>query len=243
MQKLMQVYIKTMSSFSLPINISFCRYLVCWFPFTMRTLKFNNFVLLHLILMFILCSIAVFDVVWQYEIIATPGSNVHENRCVARSSIGIVGVIVDIVVQQILFSFHTIMNIFLNIVILLKLSISKSVTPGQSNRRASNLELRTTLIVLFLSIPHSIIYLPSAVASSFLVFYRNIEIKSDLEYHLFQNYASLAHALLLLTGSVRFINFLLLLTIPSFRKTLFYLICKTANDCRECIREATSQVL
>ena len=225
------------------------RLLVCYYPLLMKSVKLKSFASFHLLVTLFLSGFALFVVLWQYDLVVIP-DQVHEERCAPQTKIGVLGVIMDIVLQQILFSLHTLLNILLNVIILAKLCFSNSFSLSTSRRSStsfqnnghSSLELRTTLVVLILSISHSVVYLPCAISWSFFGYYSNIEVKSQYEQNMYYHFTNLAHTFLLLTGSVRFINLLLLLTIPSFRKTLYYLFCKVANDCRESLREASSQM-
>ena len=179
----------------------------------------------HLLIIIPLAIYNQLAVTFYFDLAQTPGT-LEGLRCIVLLSRGIFGYIISLIAQQFQYSVHTVLNLLLNILTIKKLWDQKYKrlklvgNMGTMSGKTSSLEARSTLAMVVISVIHTAVYIPCAVTWPSFAYYANKKITSQLEYELYLHASKIAHTFLLLTGTVRFVHFIILCTIPSFRDTI-----------------------
>lgn len=154
--------------------------------------------------------------------VVTPGT-VTGLYCVTGSSSGTLGFVMSMIVQQVQYSVHTVLDLLLNLLTIYKLSEARRkralmTTNAPATMSAS--ERRLTVLMIWISVLNSALFLPCAVTWPMYSFYSVLKKTNEAQFETFLLAANLAHTFILLTGLDRTFNFFLLLLMPSFRRSV-----------------------
>ena len=173
-------------------------------------------------------------VVLVFDLVPTPGT-LFGVRCIIHPKYGLFGLLVGIPAQQMQYSVHTIINLVIIFLTLIQLYKGRKrrkdlVASRFMNFKLPRNEIKSTITILLISLSSTLFYIPCAITWPLYAYYAAIPIRTEEENIIYLHSAKLSHTFLLLTGSVRIINFVLLVcNVPSFRMTIHEYCFKMKN--------------
>ena len=209
------------------------RLIAIWFPLkSIIYLTNRNTKLIYCAILFPiqLYTIIVTSVV--FDRVATPGTRLGM-KCIAHPSSGKIGIYNAVIVQQINYTVHGLINITMNSLLIyslfsiLKFSNNIFHCTNAFKKYTSN-AIRSSKFLLILSIGQFLIYLPCSITWPIFAYLAQKPRITEIDDLLYMHVANLAYTFILLTSLTRIWNFAcFFLKIDSFRNEILLNLCWT----------------
>ena len=131
--------------------------------------------------------------------VATPGT-VTGLYCVTGSFSGTLGFVNSMIVQQVQYSVHTLLDLILDLLTIVKLAEvrrKRALMTSNAPATMSASELRLTVLMIWISVLNSALFLPCAVTWPMYSFYSVLQKTTQAQYDTFLLVANLAHVCIL----------------------------------------------